>query len=322
MYRFKNFFLMESKMDDLKAQLKKLGYRKFKDLTKTRVAVLVDGSRIQDRDKILNGLSKSLGATLNMGLANISSIGVIDAPGFGQVVVKNANRQGNRSAGIENEIYIINTINKALADADGPMKVIFEAGRKKYICTDVTNVKEMGRDTSGRKKADIILEGGRKSFPVSLKKDNAGAWESADAKYGAEAGKIVRELVKDGKVNMTTIAGGYARLSPEIAVPISDKNANDVIFGSDLRPNGAVIVRTFAPNDFNIDFVNRTITVKCSSIIRNLRDVKNTDKEPIIIIRNDKSRSSKAIGIPGLRVLVNQMSRVSRKSYRVTDRVL
>ena len=68
--------------------------------------------------------------------------------------------------------------------------------------------------------------------------------------------------------------------------------------------------------------MNSTITVECSSIIRNLRDVKNTDKEPIIIIRNDKSRSSKAIGIPGLRVLVNQMSRVSSKSYRVRDRVL
>ena len=321
MLPFKSFLLVESKMIDLKKALRALGYKEFKDLTKSRVAVLVNGSRIPHRDKILKSLEKSLGARLDMSKANISSIGLIDAPGFGSVVIKNSNRQGNKSAGIENEIYIINTINKALADGDGPMKVIFKAGRKTYVCDNVTNVKEMGRDTSGRKKADIILEG-RKNYPISLKKDNAGAWESADKKYGAEAGKIVRELVKANKVTLTTIAGGYGRISPEIAVPISDRNANDVIFGSDLKPNGAVVVRTFGPNDFNIDFLKGTITITCSSIIRTLKDVKKTDKEPIIIIRNDKSRSSKAIGIPGLRVLVNQMSRVSSKSYKVTDRVL
>ena len=308
-------------MDDLKAVLRKMGYKKFKDLTKSRVAVLVSGPRNAHRDKILNRLSKDFGAKLDMSRSSISSIGVIDAPGLGQVVVKHENRQGNRSAGIENEIYIINTINKALADADQPMKVTFKAGRKSYVCHNVTNVKEMGRDTSGRKKADIILQG-KQQYPISLKQDNAGAWESSDRKFGQQAGDIVRDLVKRGEVELQDIPGGNKRLAREIVVPISDKGANDVIFGSDLRSNGAVVVRTFSAKDFKIDFIENTITIDCSSIIRTLRDVKNTDKEPVVIIRNDRSRSSRLIGIKGLRVLVNQRSRVSSKSYKVTDRVL
>jgi len=309
--------LLSESVSSIKADLKKLGFSKFKDLTKKRFAVLVDGNRITARDKILDTFSKTHNATLDMSKSAVSSIGIIVTPGA-EIVVKNANRQGNRSAGIENEIYIINTLNKALADADGPMDVVFEAGRKKILCKDVTSVLEMGRDTSGRKKADIVLKG-KQDYPISLKKDNAGAWESSDRKFGEAAGKIVRELVKDGKVELQDLPGGLKRMTPEVAVPISDRNAIDVIFGSDLQRGGGVVVRTFQASDFDIDFTEGLIAVKSSAIITTLRDVKGTDKEPVVIIRNDKSRSSRLIGIPGLRVLVNQKSRVSRKTYKVKN---
>lgn len=325
-YNFSEYLAMElneETVNAVKDEVKRLGFRDIKDDTKKRFKVLVKGNRNDARDKLLDGLASKFGAKLDMTRPGISSLGIITMP-HAEVVIKAADRQGTGSAGLGNEIYIINTLNKAIADNEGkPMKIIFKAGSKTITCLDVTSVTEMGRDTAGGKKADIVLEG-KKKYPISLKQDNAGAWQSSDKLLGGPAGDIVRELVKAGKVELQDLRGypGLKRITPEIAVPLSRKLQDATVFGSDLKPNGGVVVRTFKADDFKISFDESTIIVESSAIIKSLRDVINTDKEPIAIIRNDRSRGSARIGIKGLRVLVNQKSRVSRKTFMVRDKTL
>ena len=288
--------------------LNSLGFKKLKRITQTtKIAILIDGNRVS----LLEDLEKRIpGSHYNRNPISSSSVGSVN---FGDIsiLVKPKSKQGNKSAGIENEIILVKTINKAIENSGGPLNVLFHAGSKKYLVENCVKVKEMGRDTTGRKKADIILIDNKKvNFPVSIKKDNAEIWESADKFYAAKAKIIVEDVVKRGLVELTQV-GSIFRIVPNVATPATISEKKAVVFGSDLEKNGSIITRTFSSNDFKLNGLTETFEVKCSHIITQLSEVKG-DVDVFFLIRNDKTRKIAGL-FPGLRVLAVFKKRINRK---------
>ena len=227
-------------------------YGKIKKISAKRLAVLTEDNRAELLTKITKDIS---GSKYNKRPTSASSVGMVEIDGF-SIFAKPLSKQGAKSAGIENEIIIINSINDILKENVGqPITVIFKAGAKKQIIKNVTHCKEMGRDTSGRKKADIILETTSYDYPISIKKDNAEIWESADSYYGEKAEKLILNLMDKDKIEMKPLSGVF-KMKPNFAKKATKSEMEEVVFGSDLLVGrrGSVIQRTFTSSDFNMDY--------------------------------------------------------------------
>lgn len=236
-----------------------------------------------------------------------SSVGATTVAGF-TVGASPANKQGKKSAGLDNEDALIDTIN--MYCASGPINIVFKAGTKTFRVEGVEKAIEMGRDTSGRKKSDVNLQVKNKLIPLSLKKDGAEMWESADSYYAAKAKKIVDQQVGAGNVEMTGTT--IKKITPNIAVHASNAEARDVVFGSDIiRDKGAVLYRTWKSSDFKIN-ADGDLECETTSIYRTLQEVRKSDSDVYFLIRNDSSRRGSKI-YPGIRVLAVGKSRINRK---------
>jgi hypothetical protein len=293
--------------EDLIERLKELGYKKIKKLSSRRLAILTDDNRID----VLTEIKKRFaGAVYDKTPTSISGVGLVNI-GKLSILAKPNSSQGTKSAGIGNEILLINAINDAIKK-HGPMDVVFSAGTKKKRTSAVKKATEMGRDTSGRKKADMIIETVRgKKIPISIKQDNAQIWESADRLWANAATKILTKLTKSGEVLLSKDKFGIFKISPNVAVPSTITEKENVVFGSDLlRDKGAVIFRTFKSGDFSIDGDSQTLKIQCSGIITNPAEVKG-DHDVMFLIRNDKTRNTS--GLPrGIRILAVTPARVTR----------
>lgn len=117
---------------------------------------------------------------------------------MGAVLYKNASfllkpsgAQGRASAGTENEDILSNNLKKYLED--GPKNVVFIGSNKNYATRAIKDIKDVGYDVAGGKKADIILIGDI-DYPISVKKDNAGFWESSDSRYKDVVNKLSEKI--------------------------------------------------------------------------------------------------------------------------------
>jgi len=226
-------------------------------------------------------------------------------------LLKPSGAQGRASAGTENEDVLSNELRKYLED--GPKDVVFVGSNKNYITKGITEVFDVGYDVAGGKKADVILKGD-KDYPISIKKDNAGFWESSDTRYKdvvrklsekIERGDFAPELTfkpfvdKLGNVK-EGISIMYNEVTDEkvtgvIVTDLPSKDEKSIIFGSD---DAVVIYRTYSPKDFSLE--GDTVKVEVSKIIEDLSDVEEFNAEPVLNIRHDSTR--KATG--GLRATV------------------
>jgi hypothetical protein len=218
-------------------------------------------------------------------------------------------KQGKRSAGLDNEDTLINQLNFFLKDS--PMHVEFIAGSKRFRVEDVKIAEEVGRDTSGRKKSDVnLVTMSGKKVPLSLKKDNAEMWESADSYWSIRAKQIIDTQVALGKVKLE--GTGIKKITPNIAVKATTKETEDVVFGSDiLKGNGAVLYKTYSSSDFNITTDGETIEVTVSEIYRTVQEVEIGKQSVYFLIRNDSSRRGSKI-YPGIRVLAVGKTRINQ----------
>jgi hypothetical protein len=198
------------------------------------------------------------------------------------------------------------------------MTVKITDGRKTYTYKDVVDVEEVGRDTSNRKKADVrlVLEDGTK-IPISIKKDNAEMWESADSYWAPTAKKIVDRLEARGEVSITK-KGAVNYMTPNVGVLANKKEKEAVVFGSDVLGKGFVIVRTFRSSDFVLSKTGDVLEVKATKIIDKMTDLKGTS-DIYFLIRNDSSRKGSKIR-PGLRVLAVAATRINKNVKVVTTR--
>jgi hypothetical protein len=317
--RLKEFMITEAADKDTVARiLAASGYEDVKVKGNT-VAVLVqipDGSKNKGafRAGILNDVLAKLQSALKTSkpeikrdkpsLSSLGYVGFADAPTA--VIIKDLGVQGDKSAGVANEMELAALI-QSVVEKYGSANVKFVDTRGKSISiTGVTEVIASGQDTAGGKKADVVLKSSKGSLPISVKKLDADTWESADSSFGAKARQIIDKLVKDKLVQLIPIEGNSFRLSKEIVVEPTEEEAFNAVFGSDLMPRGGIVVQTFKPEHFVQDGNN--IAVACHAVIATKADIPASHLM-VWLIRNNKGRLSKALGIRGLRPMASVLTR-------------
>jgi hypothetical protein len=297
--------------DELVNILNGLGYDKIKFKSSFRFQVLTDENRIDVLGKLEAAIKMKYPQAYWDADATESSVGAIVVDRY-MVGAAPASKQGKASAGLKNEHTLFNMIEEI--NKRGPMKILFKAKTgKDFLVEDVVGYRDAGRDTSGRKKADIVLikEDGTE-VPISLKKDKAEMWESADSYWAVEAKKIVDEMVAKGKVSLTD-KGRVKYMTPNIGKKANKAEATAVVFGEDiLRGKGCVIEKTFN-GKFTVD--GDTAIIEVTKIVTSLSDLKG-EYEVWFLIRNDSSRKGSKI-YPGLRVLAVKKSRINRNVIQV-----
>lgn len=288
--------------------LSSIGYTNIKKISSRKVAVLTDENRIDVLVKIQKAIS---GSTYDKTPLSESSVGKVKV-GLFNVLAKPLSKQGKASAGLGNEDFLIDYVNSIIKKL-GSVNIVFKHSSKTYVINNCVSVAAVGGDTKGRKKADVMFtaiknKSTKVAYPVSIKKDNAEMWESADSYFSEQAKLIIEKAVADNKTKLVN-KGAHFNIQPNIAVEASREEKLDVVFGSDLLPNGAVITRTFSSSDFSLG--DETLTIDVSSIITKVRDIP-ADKDVFFLIRNDKTRRS-IMEYPGIRIVAVYKKRINPK---------
>ena len=218
-------------------------------------------------------------------------------------LLKPSGLQGRASAGTENEDVLVNEVKKYLQQ--GAKNVIFQGTNQNYVTKNIKEILDVGYDTASGKKADVVLVGDKK-YPISIKKDNAGFWESSDTRYkdvvlklsdkiknGDFAPQLVFKPFVDKMGN--TKEGINIMFNDETNKPVTGvivtnlptKDEQSIIFGSD---NAVVIYKTYLPSDFDLQGEN--LNVKVNNIITDLKQIEELNLEPVLNIRRDVTRTA------------------------------
>lgn len=299
---------------ELITTLKKNGFHDVKEITSSKFAVLVANTsiRVSSLKRIEDIFKKKYKVKFDKS-TNLSSIGHLIIDDTFLLTAKPKNRQGTASAGVDNEVMMVQEIKNAIKDSDNnSISVIFKHGGSMFKLTDVTEVIGAGADTAGRKKSDVNIISKGKIIPISLKKDNAENWESADSYWGEKARQYVDFAVEKGDVKLEQ-EGKIFKITPNLAVKSTKEEKTNVVFGSDILPGkGAVIKKTFSKEDFKFDGKKNILYITVTEIIRTLSDIEGSPSDVWFLIRNDRTRLGSPIGYPGLRVLAVYASRVNQ----------
>jgi len=306
---------------DIEAVLKKAGYKDLK-VSGNKITVLVqipDGEkkelfRAQILKEILALMKQNFPKSKpNLSMdARLSSIGGIEfADNPVKILVKDSGSQGDQSAGVANEIQMAGLL-QSVIDRYGSANVTFVDPRgKTLVIDDCTSVEVAGRDTGGRKKADVVLRSPERSLPISIKKLTAEAWESADNLFGKKARGILDQLVRDKQVKLNKLEKTRSgepvfALSKEIVIEPTEEETMSAIFGSDLNPKGGIIIQTFEPEHFVQ--TGQDVTIEAHAVIASRADIPESHLM-VWLLRNDPGRNSTALGIPGIRVMGATLTR-------------
>lgn len=295
--------------NEIQKELKGLGYRLKEVSNSKRIVVLVDGVRIPELEKIAEFFSTNIDKG-HSALA-VSSIGIVEVDGV-KITVKSTSKQGSLSAGIENEILFIDSINKY---SENIISISFLGHNKKFTLKNITKAIGVGRNSVGKRKSDVdLLTVNGYIIPISIKKDNAEVWESADSYWGKKAVQYTLDLVKSGKIKLIPY-GTVNKIKPNFAVKATDEEKKSVVFGSDILKNkGAVITRTFSKNDFKYDESKSLLTIYCSHIIRELSDVSGYC-DVWFLVRNDSTRVTDTIR--GIRTVAVFQKRINSNILKI-----
>lgn len=302
--------------------LRQNGYEDFK-FAGNKINVLVQipaGQKKNDfRVAILNELLAVLKAQLPQGDPEYSSDpglsslgGIVFSASPVSVVVKDTGKQGDQSAGVANELELASILQSVIQKYGSANVTFVDPRGKKMIIRNATNVEVAGRDTSDRKKADVVLTSSKGSLPISIKKLDADMWESADNMFGERARAILDKLVNQGVVELRKIgernlrSGGSSKsvpvyeLSKEIVMEPTEQEALNAVFGADLNPKGGVVVQTFKPEHFTQKENN--VTINCHAVITNAAEIPESHMM-VWLLRNDSTRNGGSLGIAGIRPL-------------------
>ena len=233
--------------------------------------------------------------------------------------VKDGKVQGDNRRGVANELNLVKLI-KDQIDKYGDIDVTFRDDRGITLTVKkATNVAGTGTDTKGRKKADLIITNGVDTIPISLKKTNAGFYESADTLFGARARKIIDILIKKGTLKLgkkmtngipqtITVRGETKpvyQMSSEIVVEPTPQDAVQVMFGGDLNPKGGIVIQDFQDHHFVMK--DGKIFIDCYAVIKSLDDVPEAHLMYWLIL--NKPRNATKIGLAGIGAAAVTMTR-------------
>jgi len=294
--------LIPTNISELIILLKECGYRDVVKKSGVRLRLLIDGG-VKERIRVLESLEEKLGdigARYDENHSD-SSIGAVIINKM-RINAKPKSRQGTGSAGVENEHFCVDQINDMIKEIGNPegISVQFKqkgsSRRKTY--KNIISVKQVGGDTKGRKKADILIT--NKSginYPISIKKDGYEMLESADSYYTAKARKKFDKLMKEGKVKLEFLKeksgrrGKYNvwKVVPNFAIKATPQEKKDVMFGSDIiTKKGAIVVRTFRGKDFEYNGKKNLLVINCTEVISNISHTKTV----WFLVRNDETRNA------------------------------
>lgn len=294
-------------IQQLERVLESVGYT-IKHLNSKSCAVLVENNK---RIHALNDISFKLKGIYDpKNTDSKSSIGYVAKDGF-KIYAKPSSKQGFNSSGVPNELILVDKINYAVNVYGIHTIIITDSRNKKFTINNVMSAEACGSDTRNRKKADIIIRCNNGIIPISIKMVNAQNWESGDKYHRAFAEYVLSVSLSSGEVSMVPDGNVY-RLSREIASECDSVTARNAMFGSDIQPNGAIIVGNFLQqNAFLVSYPS--LLIYTEFIIRDLSDLKGTNLAPFLLIRNDRSRLT---GVrPGIRCLIVAESRITNKCY-------
>lgn len=308
-----------TKIEDIIKDLRKLGYKSVSKISGRRVAVITDKNK---RFETLNSISeefKIAGAKFDTSPGAYSSVGIVRLSGDFSIIAKPKNSQGKKSAGLENEMMFLDQILEVLSDNEGsPIHIELKASNTGKILRfkNIVDAKDMGSDTSGRKKADVVLYDNKgTTYPISIKKDSAQYWESADRYWAKNAKKYIDLAVKNRRAILTEQSSGHYVITPVLAIKATEAEKKNVVFGSDILPRGAVITKTFVPSDFSYLGAKNILSIQTHSIINSPSEIRG-DKDVYFVIRNDKTRNTNGL-YRGIRVLAAYANWLSGKTLIV-----
>ena len=226
-------------------------------------------------------------------------------------LIKPEGLQGRSAPGLDNEDVLVNNVRKYLDE--GAKNVIFKGENKNYVCNNIIAIDDVGYDVASGKKADVILRGETEDYPISIKKLNAGFWESADRRYKSVLMNLL-DKINDGEVPPLGLrpyldvqgnekegifvmydTNTNKKISGVIVTDLPDREESSIIFGSD---NVVVIYGTYLDSSFKLE--GDDLIVKVGKILENLDDVEEFNLEPVLNIRHDSTRQ----GQRGLRSIV------------------
>lgn len=229
----------------------------------------------------------------------------VKVEGFRIVLKKRAHQRKpkKRYDGLKNEAAFHEYLLDALRECtDGcSLNVYFTIkGVTVFSVEGVKKVERTGqKEQFQRKKADekIILTNGT-IVPLSIKQENAGSWESGDGihrvlaetfwTWGVKNKYIVH---RDHPQGLTKTVSGVThkiqRIDRDIAFKLKHDLAKMAIFGSDIIPNGAVIVADFSYDSFTQEGEN--LFVECKHVFRKMEDIP-TEYYPHFLFRNGVDR--------------------------------
>jgi len=312
--------------DNLISLLQNDGYSDIKvDGNKLKVLVQIPAGNKKDEFRssilaeILSLLQSKIPEYKPTFAAKGSSIGSIILAGSPfTIFVKDSGVQGDKSAGVANEIEL-GSIIQSVIEKFGSANVTFTDPRGVQLTiNDAVDVDIAGRQTTGRKKADVVIKSAQGRLPVSIKKVNADMWESADNLFGKKAKAIIEKLVAEGVVKLyqdqeasAAVGEPVYQLSKEIVIEPTEEEALQAIFGSDINPEGGIVIQTFKPEHFKQK--DNNVNVDAHAVITSKEDIPETHLM-YWLLRNNKDRNVKSLGIRGIRPLGVTAARAFGKS--------
>lgn len=287
-------------MDDVIKCLKDNGFSDFKNVTKNRINVLTDLNRL----KCIKSIEKIIQGTHNTNPNVGSSLGCVQTKDGRKIIVKDINKQGNKSPGISNEIIFYSKVKEALKTCN---KISIMSDKRIIEYFDVLDIEMVSKNFKNRKKADIKIITKNGDFLISLKKDNSEFWESAESFIKDEAKNIIKKALDNNQTSIKKIDNGIYKIEKFLSWKATKTQAQNVVFGSDMKQYDRVIIKSFYDEDFSI--IENTLHINVNHIISDIRDL--TEKQEVhFLIRNDKTRTAGTLGYPGLRVIAVTKSRL------------
>tara|TARA_Y100000592_G_scaffold100985_1_gene184306 strand:- start:893 stop:2005 length:1113 start_codon:yes stop_codon:yes gene_type:complete len=304
----------ESKADDKKTAIQilkdtfKLDDESFKDKG-LNFHLLVPR---QERQQYIDDIEKLEGFEYNPQPSGFSSIGYLTYNDV-KIAIKPSGIQGTKSAGLENEDIFVKNINKYLED--GPKNIILTDGSRSIEFPDVDIVKGSGTATGNYSKSDANFYSNDKDLGgVSLKKNNAIYWESADTRFKDEVNNLL-DAILNGKlgneISFKPLIDKRGNEDPVIirmwnkvtdekipGIIVKDLPPIDTyqsIFGNDQVP---VVMGTWKESDFSVQ--GDDIIVDASKIYEDVDDVEKDGAMPVLNIRHDMTKRNTR----GLRALL------------------
>lgn len=218
------------------------------------------------------------------------------------------------SPGMHNEIMLTRKIN---AGSKKTSMFQFISPNKVIDLHDVIDSKHVATSNPhAPKKADIVIKTGTKRVPVSIKQPDFMAWGNP-----GEFISLVKErfddLVRTNKIQIEQSNDGFIRVPRPIAFEATAEEARSMVFGTDLQPNGFVLIGKF--NSMTLDVAynpkKNIVQIKSEAIIEDLQDIPQKYRIYFVII-NSPNRSSSGL-YPGLRAMAMPFYKLQKNTYIV-----